>query len=149
MPLGNIDLFSVQLHTVSCIERDWNSVIQVSSPNCNMKKPHRPIPQCLNLVFCSFLWIEIMTTHAGKSFKTCSWVLTSINVIISTWYCSTIVCLRILNTYIYLNITSTLWREGKPWRCAFRVITVDLTYVSNCLSPIQQQATAAREDFSK
>ena len=44
---------------------------------------------------------------AEESFKTCSRVSTSINVIISTSDCSAIVCLRILNThthtYIYIG----------------------------------------------
>ena len=44
MPMGIIDLFQ---YPVRCnlIVRDWNSLFQVSSPNCNLKKPNRPIPQ--------------------------------------------------------------------------------------------------------
>ena len=46
MPLGIIDLFliSIQLHAISLSETEI-PFIQVSSPNCNLKKPHRPIPQ--------------------------------------------------------------------------------------------------------
>ena len=44
MPVGIIDLFDIQLHTISLAETE----IQVSSPNCNLKKPHRPI--CLDTI---------------------------------------------------------------------------------------------------
>ena len=44
MPVGITDFFQYPV-TCNLIGRDLNSVIQqVSSPNCNLKKPHRPIP---------------------------------------------------------------------------------------------------------
>ena len=43
MPVGIVDLFRYP-GTCNLIGSDWNSIIQVSSPNCNLKKPYRCIP---------------------------------------------------------------------------------------------------------
>ena len=119
------------MYRISLAETE-NSVIQVSRPNCNTEMPHRPFSEdpyigsyrilqatkhaynhvTVDLMLkSSILFISLDRNNDYKHLKKCQNLFLIFYLHLCNYFanisnsdCSTIVCLRILNTYIYMNI---------------------------------------------